>query len=413
MMVWSAALPLSAVDIPIANAGFEHVVLPCAPGSTCWTPVVAAWTASGQFATFKPPTGAGGVFNAVPEGVNTAMLGAVAGAGDGVLFQNLGAALQPDTTYTLSFRVGSRSDYAFAGYNVELLAGSTVLAADSSLAPPSGTFVTGRIVYSSVAHPALLGQQLGIRLTGKDGGQTNFDQIALDATANNSLSSAAAQIASGGGWKTTATIVNLSPARNAVRVAFRGDDGRALSLPLVVTQQRAQQTVTASSVDRTLEPGASLIVESEAPAASATLTGWAEVASTGPVAGFAIFRYRSPGGSASEGTAELDSGRISTLILPYDNTAGFATGIALVNLTSEAAIVNATIRDDNGTQIGLEAVSLAAMGHTAFNLADRYAITAGQRGIIEFRNQAGGAITGLGLRFSPLGTFTSVPVMTR
>jgi hypothetical protein len=333
---------------------------------------------------------------------------------NGSLVQTLGASLQPNTTYTLFFSVCARADYPFAGYSVELLAGSTTLASDSSLAPRSGTFVTGRIVYSSSsANPAPLGEALGIRLTGNGrGAQADFDKISLDATPT-MVSSSASQIASGGGWKTTLTLVNLLLTQNSIRVAFRGDDGRPLTLPLVVTQQANSQASTASSVDRTLGPGATLLIESEAQPSSATLVGWAEVIGSGQVAGFAVFRQRRPDGRDSEGTAPLESTRTSNLVLLYDSTGGFSTGTALVNLTTDSVIINATIRDENGTQIGLQAVALPAMGHTSFAVADRFSITSGRRGIIEFQNTAGGAVTGLGLRFSPFGSFTSVPITVR
>ncbi len=410
-LVCVAAMPTWAVDIPIANAGFELVVLPCS-GLNCSSAFsVAGWTGTGEYSTFKPATGPGGYFlSSVPEGVNVAALGD--NFGNGVLVQALDATLQPNASYTLVFSVGSRTDFPFAGYNVELLAGSTTLASDSTLAPPSGTFVTGRIVYSSSANPALLGQRLGIRLTGNIRGQAAFDKISLDATPT-VVSSSASQIASGGGWKTTLTLVNLSSTPNSVRVAFRGDDGGPLTLPVVVTQQGTPQTASAPSIDRTVGPGATLLFESEAPASSPTLVGWAEVISSGPVAGFAIFRQRSQDGRDAEGTATLESSRASSLVLPFDNTAGFATGVALVNSTNQSVIINATIRDDNGAQIGLQAVALPAMGHTSFAVADRFSITSGRRGIIELQNTAGGALTGLGLRFSPFGSFTSVPVTVR
>ena len=160
------------------------------------------------------------------------------------------------------------------------------------------------------------------------------------------FNASAAQVVSGGGWKTTLTVVNLSPAQNSVKVNFRGDDGHPLTLPLVVTQQGISQSTMA--VDRTLEPGATLLIESEAPASSATVVGWAEVVSSGLVSGFGIFRQRGQDGRDAEGTARLESSKASSLVLPFDNTAGFATGVALVNLTKEAITVNATIRDDNG-----------------------------------------------------------------
>ena len=408
-LICVAALSAWAVDIPIANAGFEQVVLPCAAGPTCSAiGIVPAWTNEGG-TTFKPSTGPGGIFpSGIPEGVNIAALEI------GSLAQTLGATLQPNTTYTLGFSVGARADYAFGGYSVELLAGSTTLASDSSLTPASGTFVTGRIIYSSTtANPALLGQRLGIRLAGRTArAEVGFDKISLDGTPT-IISSSASQIASGGGWKTSLTLINLSSAQNPVRVVFRGDDGRPLIQPLVVTQQGNPQAASASSVDRTVESGATLLIESEAPSSSATLVGWAEVISSGPVAGFAIFRSRGPDGRDAEGTAPLETGTASSLVLPFDNSAGFATGVALVNGTGDPVIVTATIRDDNGAQIGLQAVALPAMGHTSFAVADRFSMTSGRRGIIEFRSTTGGAVSGLGLRFSPFGSFTSIPVTAR
>jgi hypothetical protein len=401
-----------AANVPISNAGFEDVVLDCTAGPLCNVlGNVSGWAGTGLFYTFKPSVGPGGSYpSGIPEGVNVAALGDVGGSG--VLVQTLSIALQPNTTYTLTFSVGSRTDYAFSGYTVELLAGSTTVASDSSLAPPPGTFATGRIVYSSTNASPLLGQSLAIRLTGNGPGQADFDKISLDVSPTG-ISSSTSQIASGAGWKTTLTIVNLSPGPNSLSVNFRGDDGSPLILPLVVTQQGVAQNATASSVNRTLGAGATLLIESEGPVSSSILVGWAEVLSSAPVSGFSIFRQRGQDGRDSEGTASLQSITSSDLVLPFDNTAGFATGVALVNLMTDPAIVTAVIRDDNGTQMGLQAVVLSGKAHSSFFLADRFSITSGRRGTIEFQNTAGGAVAGIGLRFNPSGSFTSVPTIIR
>jgi hypothetical protein len=136
------------------------------------------------------------------------------------------------------------------------------------------------------------------------------------------------------------------------------------------------------------------------------------VISAGPVSGFAIFRQRGQDGRDAEGTAPVESSRTSSLILPFDNTAGFVTGVALVNLATEAVILSATIRDDTGAQSDLQAVALPAMGHTSFAVPERFSVTGGKRGTIEFRNTAGGTVTGLGLRFSA-SSFTSIPIIVR
>lgn len=377
-----------AVDIAIENSGFEQLVLSCSPQNSCRAEKnVPGWTGSTNFSTVKPTTNRDGSFPVfpagVPEGANAAELNY-----EGDLAQTLAATLQPDTTYMLVYYFGAQAagGYPFpaGGYSVELQAGSTILATDSSLSPGPGTFAAGRIVYSSrTVNP---GQRLGIRLKNWGSGVVYLDKISLDATPN-LIPGSASQIASGGGWKTTLTLINMASGSNSVKFAFRMDDGRPLTLPLAITQRGASENATASSLDRTLDAGATLLVESEAPVSAAPLVGWAEVNSSQPVAGFAIFRQRSRDGRDAEGTAALETTRGSRLLLPFDNSAGFATAVAIVNLTGDAATINATIRDDNGAQIDSQPFALTGMGHTSFAIGERFPITNGRRGSIEFQTR--------------------------
>ena len=100
-----------------------------------------------------------------------------------------------------------------------------------------------------------------------------------------------------------------------------------------------------------------------------------------------------------------------SVTLPYDNTAGFVMGVALANLATSSASTTATMWDDSGNQLGTQTITIAGSGHTAFVLPNQLALTAGKRGIVRFQTAGTGGITGLGLRFSPFGTFTSVPTM--
>src|SRR5262245_13800186 len=78
-----------AANVPIANAGFEDVVLTCTAGPSCYSQGSIAWTGTGSSYTFKPSVGPGGTFpSGIPEGVNVAALGD--GAGSGVVVQTLG-----------------------------------------------------------------------------------------------------------------------------------------------------------------------------------------------------------------------------------------------------------------------------------------------------------------------------------
>jgi hypothetical protein len=219
------------------------------------------------------------------------------------------------------------------------------------------------------------------------------------------------QIASGGGWKTTLTLFNPASRQDTVTVLFRADDGASLSIPLVVTQGGARQVGTSSEVSRTLQPLATLVIESEAPVTSNTLVGWAEVISSRPIPGAAIFSQRDQDGRAMEATAPLDSSALSSLVVPFDNRAGFASGVALVNPTDSPVLLIVRSRNENGIELDQSRLELPARGHTAFVIGDRFPSSTGQQGTIEFVNPTAERLTGLGLRFNAAGSFTSIPVL--
>ncbi|OLE42575.1 MAG: hypothetical protein AUI36_24205, partial [Cyanobacteria bacterium 13_1_40CM_2_61_4] len=183
LVLWTA--PAAATAVPVANSGFETDSLGCAAGPLCFAAGITNWNPSGQTATFKPSTGVGGTFlTAIPDPVNVAALGN--GEGTGSITQTLSATLQANTLYTLTLSVGQRSDFPFTGYTAALLAGTTVLASDSLLLPPPGTFLTDVIAFLSDGGP-LIGQALSIGIhsnclpTGGCG-QVDIDKVSLDAT---------------------------------------------------------------------------------------------------------------------------------------------------------------------------------------------------------------------------------------
>jgi hypothetical protein len=216
-------------------------------------------------------------------------------------------------------------------------------------------------------------------------------------------------IAAGGYWDTTIWLINTSAAPVSVELDLHADDGSALSLPLEVAQQGATQSVTAAKLSRIIGSSTALMVETGQ--LNNIVTGWADVLSSGPVSGFAIFRTKCPACTASEGTVSLQGESQSTLIVPYDNTGGFITGVALANLSATQANITTTIWDEYGSRFGAATMTIPASGHTSFVAGSVLPATVANRGIIQFQNSSGGALDGLGLRFSPYGTFTSVPTI--
>jgi hypothetical protein len=219
------------------------------------------------------------------------------------------------------------------------------------------------------------------------------------------------QLASGGGWKTTLTLFNPTSGQVEVSVLFRADDGSPLSLPLVVTQGGAQLTRTSSEVGRTIQPLATLRIESEAPAGSSVLTGWADVISRTPIAGSAIFSQQGQDGRSVEAVVPLDYSTLTSVVAPFDNRAGAATGVALVNPTDSPVNLIVRSRNENGIELDQSRLLLPPRGHTAFVIAERFPSIAGLQGTIEFLNPAAPQLTGLGLRFNTTGGFTSIPVL--
>ena len=223
-----------------------------------------------------------------------------------------------------------------------------------------------------------------------------------DLTAGGSM----AQVAAGGGWQTTFTIVNTGTSAAQAQLSLFDNNGHALSTPLTLVQSGT--TTTASSLTETIGAGATLVIL--APGQSTLAIGSAQLATVGNVTGYAIFRYNPSG---QEAVVPLETRNASAYVLEFDNTNGLVTGVALANVSNQAANVPIVIRDDQGATLGTASINLAARGHTSFVLTSNYAYTAGKRGTVEFDTPPGTQITVLGLRATPSGALTTIPAIVK
>jgi hypothetical protein len=132
------------------------------------------------------------------------------------------------------------------------------------------------------------------------------------------------------------------------------------------------------------------------------------------VSGFAIFRYNPTG---QEAVVPLETRNASAYVLAFDNTNHLVTGVALANVSipSQAVAVRVVLRDDTGATLvtPTPTINLAGGGHTSFILANSYASVAGKRGTVEFDTPAGAQISALGLRATPAGAVTTIPVLAK
>jgi len=218
----SLAASAQAAAIAVVNPGFEDTTGLNGPTNEFFFGQPIGWDfydpntligngagSNGIFTGTLEPNGVDFFNTTAPEGDLVGILFGFgdqpsAGAGEYGIEQTLAAVLQANTTYELSVEVGNigsgtglSGDFfdlsGFLGYRVELLAGNTTIAVDdNTLVIPEAEFATSTVSFTTGGAPALLGQNLGIRLVnvnGPPGGddpnidvEVDFDNVRLSAT---------------------------------------------------------------------------------------------------------------------------------------------------------------------------------------------------------------------------------------
>jgi len=208
-------------------------------------------------------------------------------------------------------------------------------------------------------------------------------------------------------WTTTFTLVDKGASPATARLSLFGDPSGVLTLPLTFPQNAAAAPILAASLDRTIAANASLVIMTAGPQTPPVQVGSAQLSATGAIDGFAIF-HLIPG--AQEAVVPMETRNASSYLLAFDNTGGVVLGVAVENVSSQPASIPVVIRDDTGTVIGTPGATLflAGNGHYSFVLSTQFPVTGGKRGTIEFDTPAGGRISVLGIRTTPLGTTTTL-----
>jgi hypothetical protein len=246
---------------------------------------------------------------------------------------------------------------------------------------------------------------LGIRVNGK--AITTLPVLAQVGTTGGAL----AHVATGDGWETGFTLVNTGTSAAQFTLSFY-DEKSGVALPLALAFPQTATTQTTASLTQMLAPGATLLIRTQG--GSSAVTCSAHLATTGQVSGFAIFQYVP---SAQEAVVPLETRTPAAYVLAYDNTNGLATGVALANMSAQAASVPVVVRDETGATLTQSQIQLAGNGHASFMLTDAtlgFPATAGIRGTIEFDVPAGGRINALGIRVvSATNVITTIPVLAK
>jgi hypothetical protein len=216
--------------------------------------------------------------------------------------------------------------------------------------------------------------------------------------------------ASGSGWESTITLINVFEASIGYRLSFRGINGQ----PLQVTFRDADGRVT--SADR--------IQGQMGDDSSATFvlldvgtlqTGWTllEYEGESRIGGMLTFRQRVSGRPDFESSVTLTREDEARVYLPFDNALGYATTLAITNpSTSDNTNLQLRFWDASGREIITREIQLSAGASTAFSLPERYPELNGRSGQLRIQG-TGSRLATIAFRFNPSGAFSTVPVLSR
>ena len=190
----TATSQAGTIPIPVSNPSFESPAL--TDGNfTDGSGAIPGWTTSNLHAGVYNPTSAdysnaGG--QGTPNGGDGSQVGFIVIEDPPhpaivSVSQTLSTALADSTEYSLTIALGTRLDRSSAGYTVELLAGSNVIASETNaITLLNGQLTDRTITYTSLANDPNAGQPLGILITNTIStfiATTDFDNVRLTATA--------------------------------------------------------------------------------------------------------------------------------------------------------------------------------------------------------------------------------------
>jgi hypothetical protein len=216
--------------------------------------------------------------------------------------------------------------------------------------------------------------------------------------------------AGGGGWESTITLINVFESNIGYRLSFYAANGQ----PALVSYRTADGRVTAANTiqgDLGDDSSAVFVIID----AGSLQTGWARLDYDGEsrIGGVLTFRQRVAGRPDFESSVTLTREDETPVYLPFDNTLGAVTSLAITNpSSSDNTDLQLRFWDSSGREITTRNITLSAGTTTAFSIPDQFPELVGRSGQLRIQGSSGSLST-LALRFNSSGSFSTVPVATR
>ena len=222
------------------------------------------------------------------------------------------------------------------------------------------------------------------------------------------------QIADGGNWKTTIVLTNANTIPANVSLAFNQQS--AVGGPAGTTTPWTPPFLeTVNLLNIPIPPGGTVFLHTAGTAALLT-QGFAVLNGAGTsnplFSAYAIYSYGGiTGRQDQDGTSDAVAASYR-FVVPFDNTTGLATSIAVVNQSFLAQTISVNIQTDSGTITQTKLPTLPGNGQLTFVTNQMLPATAGKRGLAEFyvTGTTRGNFALTAFRFNPTLAFTSSPV---
>ena len=207
--------------------------------------------------------------------------------------------------------------------------------------------------------------------------------------------------ADGNNFKTTFILTDTSTSPAPYTLKFDDESGNTPGTPVPLASGSLQDTISAG---RDVTIGT---------AGTGSFRGWAELNAPASVGGSVIYSQQPPGApTQQEGTATLNSSGSAHFFVPFDNTQGAVTAMALTNPGAAAANVTVTLRYSDGTVETPSFPSLASRNHHQFNIPDLFPNASGRSGVAEFVSNSplfsNPPLYAVVFRFNSTGAFTAL-----
>jgi hypothetical protein len=216
--------------------------------------------------------------------------------------------------------------------------------------------------------------------------------------------------ASGGGWESTITLINVFESNIGYRLSFYAANGQ----PALVSYQTADGRVTAANTiqgDLGDDSSAVFVLID----AGGLQSGWARLDYDGEsrIAGVLTFRQRVAGRPDFESSVTLTREDETPVYLPFNNTLEAVTSLAITNpSSSDNTDLQLRFWDASGREITTRNITLSARTTTAFSIPSQFPELAGRSGQLRIQGSSGRLST-LALQFNSSGAFSTLPVATR